>query len=138
MLKGDKTMFDFLFNRGERNELINWILEHDNSTYHGHKFGYNYKFNEQFFVNYSVDKLKLIKESMIAKHNQLEYEKSHPKPKIGETYYVYICGKHVDTLYNVTNVSSNSNGVYFTSTNEDGTTRMKEYFGTGQINWTKV
>ena len=133
-------MFDFLFGDSkEKNAILNWLEEHDTYEYHGYALRYGFERSRNYYENMcSLDELKAEKEHLIEKHNAYEYEKAHPKPKIGETYKVYICGKHVDTLSNVTNVSSNSNGVYFTITNENGTTRMKEYFGTGQLNWTKV
>lgn len=94
--------------------------------------GYNY-----YEQTYSLDALKQMKENMIAKHNRYLYEKAHPKPKIGETYNVYLCGNHVDTLHHVTNISSNEHGAYFTITNEDGSTSLKEFWGSGSINWTR-
>ena len=79
-----------------------------------------------------------IKAEIQGVHQSYEYHKAHPKPKIGDTYKVYLCGKCVDTLWNVTNVSHNENGVFFTITLEDGTTKLKPFFGSGSINWTKV
>lgn len=130
--------FDFLFVDSEKDAVLDWLVEHDNGDYHGFAMTYGYELNRIYYKEtYSLDALKQMKEDMIAKHNRYLYEKAHPKPKIGETYKVYLCGNHVDTLNNVTNISSNQNGVFFTITNEDGTTNIKEYFGSGTINWTK-
>lgn len=133
-------MLDFLFgNAKEKNEVLDWLVEHDNGDYHGFPMTYGYELNRVYYdATYSLDALKQMKEDMIAKHNRYLYEKSHPKPKIGETYKVFICGKHVDTLHHVTNVSSNESGTFFTITNEDGSTSLKAFWGSGNINWTLV
>lgn len=132
------SMFSFLFDGPEKNEVLDWLEEHDTYEYHGFPLTYGYGPNRYVYEQtYSLDALKQMKEDLIDKHNRYLYRKAHPKPKIGETYKVFICGNHVDTLDHVTNISSNQNGVFFTITNEDGTTKMKEYFGSGNINWTK-
>lgn len=119
----------------EVQDLVNWICEHDTYEYLGNP-GRGYCADE-YYYNYSVDSLKHIKEQMMQEHAKYEYDKKHTKPKIGDVYSVYLCGKHVDTLRNVTNVSHNENGVFFTITLEDGTTRLKSYFGSGNIHWCK-
>ena len=131
-------MLDFLFGNNEKSAVLDWLVEHDNGDYHGFYMTYGYELNRFYYEQtYSLDALKQMKEDMIAKHNRYLYEKAHPKPKIGETYKVYLCGNHVDTLYHVTNISSNDKGVFFTITNEDGSTSLKEFWGSGNINWTR-
>lgn len=133
-------MLDFLFgDSSEKRKVLDWLEEHDTKSYHGYAMGYGYSTNRYYYESmYSLDQLKEEKRQLIQKHERYEYEKSHPKPKIGETYDVYLCGNHVDTIYHVTNISSNENGVFFTITNEDGSTSLKEFWGSGNINWTKV
>ncbi len=132
-------MLDFLFgNFNEKNEVLDWLVEHDNGDYHGFPMTYGYKLNWVYYKEtYNLDALKQMKEDMIARHNRYLYEKAHPKPKVGETYKIYIGGNHVDTLYHVTNVSSNESGTFFSITNEDGTTSLKAFWGSGNINWTQ-
>lgn len=131
-------MLDFLFGKNEKSEVLDWLEEHDTHSYHGYIYGYGYRSNRYFYESmYSLDQLKKEKENLIAKHERYEYEKAHPKPKIGETYEVYLCGNHVDTLHHVTNISSNEKGAFFTITNEDGSTSLKAFWGTGNINWTR-
>lgn len=84
----------------EVQDLVNWICEHDTYEYLGNP-GRGYCADE-YYYNYSVDSLKHIKEQMMQKHAKLEYDRKHPKPKIGDVYSVYLCGKHVDTLRTMT------------------------------------
>lgn len=132
-------MLNFLFkNINEKREVLDWLEEHDTPSYHGYLLGYGYRRNRLYYESmYSLDQLKVEKENLIKKHERYEYEKAHPKPKVGETYKVYLCGNHVDTLHHVTNVSSNEKGAFFTITNEDGSTSLKEFWGSGNINWTR-
>ena len=131
-------MLDFLFGKNEKSEVLDWLEEHDTHSYHGYIYGYGYRSNRYFYESmYSLDQLKKEKENLIAKHERHEYDKAHPKPKIGETYEVYLCGNHVDTLHHVTNISSNERGAFFTITNEDGSTSLKAFWGSGSINWTR-
>ena len=131
-------MLDFLFGNNEKSAVLDWLVEHDNGDYHGFPMTYGYELNRFYYEQtYSLDALKQMKEDMISKHNRYLYEKAHPKPKIGETYNVYLCGNHVDTLHHVTNISSNDKGVFFTITNEDGSTSLKEFWGSGNIHWTR-
>lgn len=131
-------MLDFLFRQNEKSAVLDWLEEHDTPSYHGFPLGYGYGNNRYFYESmYSLDQLKEEKRKLIKKHERYEYEKAHPKPKIGKTYNVYLCGNHVDTLHHVTNISSNEHGAFFTITNEDGSTSLKEYWGSGSINWTR-
>jgi hypothetical protein len=131
--------FDFLFAESEKKAVLDWLVEHDTGDYHGFPMTYGYKHNRLYYENtYSLDALKQMKEAMIAKHERYLHEKAHPKPKVGETYEVFICGQHVDTLQHVTDVSSNEKGAFFTIANEDGSTTLKEYWGNGNINWTRA
>lgn len=131
-------LFSFITQYGERQErrkkLIKWLVAHDNWEYVGICY---HGYPEPYYYDYSLEDLVELQARMERIHQDLEYEKKHPKPKIGDTYKVYICGRHVDNLYNVTNISQNENGVFFTMTKEDGSTTMKPYFGSGNINWTK-
>ncbi len=132
-------MLDFLFKGfNAKSELLDWLEEHDTPEYHGYLFGYDYRRNRSYYeYMYTLDQLEEAKRNLIAKHQRYEYEKAHPKPKIGETYRIYIGGNHVDTLHHVTNVSSNESGTFFTITNEDGSTNLKAFWGSGNINWTQ-
>ena len=132
-------MLDFLFgNFNEKSEVLDWLEEHDTPSYHGYILGYGYRRNRQYYESmYSLEQLKEAKRHLFQKHQLYEYAKAHPKPKVGETYRVYLCGHHVDTLYHVTNISSNERGAFFTITNEDGSISLKEYWGSGSINWTR-
>lgn len=121
----------------EKEELAQWIVNHNNHKYLGIYPLEEYSV-EGCCRDYDVQELARIKAEIQGVHQSYEYHKAHPKPKIGDTYKVYLCGKCVDTLWNVTNVSHNENGVFFTITLEDGTTKLKPFFGSGSINWTKV
>ena len=131
-------MLDFLFGKcNAKSEVLDWLEEHDTPSYHGYLFGYGYKSNRYYYESvYSLEQLMEAKRTLIKKHERYEYEKAHPKPKIGETYKIYLGGNHVDTLHHVTNVSSNESGTFFTMTNEDGSTSLKAFWGSGNINWT--
>ena len=134
-------MLNLLFgNIIEKREVLNWLEEHDTPSYHGYFMGYGFSRDRNYYeAMYSLDRLKEEKKNLILKHERYEYEKAHPKPKVGEIYKVYICGNHIDTLYHVTNVSSNEKGVFFTITNDDGSTSLKEFCGSGNnINWIRV
>lgn len=132
-------MLNLLFgNINEKREVLDWLEEHDTPSYHGYLLGYGYRRNRHYYESmYSLEQLKEEKRNLFQKHKLYEHEKAHPKPKVGETYKVYLCGNHVDTLHNVTNVSSNEKGVFFTITKDDGSISLKEYWGSGNINWTR-
>ena len=74
-------MLDFLFgNAKEKNEVLDWLVEHDNGDYHGFPMTYGYELNRVYYdATYSLDALKQMKEDMIAKHNRYLYEKSFTK-----------------------------------------------------------
>ena len=91
---------------------------------------------DSYYFDFTVEELEAKKARMEGAHQKYEYDKAHPEPKIGDTYTVYICGREVDTLRNVTNVSYNEQGVFFTITSKEGQVSLKEYFG-GNINWRK-
>lgn len=130
-------LFDSIINGNkEKKELARWIVDHNTYEYLGVYSIVTYSYDTYYF-DYDIYALAELKAQMQGLHQAYEQRKAHPKPKIGDTYKVYICGNHVDTLRNVTNVSSNQNGVFFTITNEDGSTRLKEYFGNGNIHWTR-
>ena len=113
-------LFSFITQYGERQErrkeLIKWLVAHDNWEYVGICY---HGYPEPYYYDYSLEDLVELQARMERIHQDLEYQKKHPKPKIGDTYKVYICG------------------VFFTMTKEDGSTTMKPYFGSGNINWTK-
>lgn len=120
----------------EKKELAWWIVAHNTYEYLG-VYPMAACSYETCYFDYDIYALVELKAKMQGLHHAYEHRKAHPKPKIGDTYKVYICGNLVDTLRNVTNVSSNQNGAFFTITNEDGSTRLKEYFGNGNIHWTR-
>lgn len=131
-------LFECLFGRDpEKEELARWIVEHNTYEYLGTIPWRVYSFDTYYFT-YDTYELTRIKAEIQGIHQSYEYNKAHPKPKISDTYDVYLCGKCVARLHNVTNVSVNQNGVFFTMTKEDGTTKLKPFFGSGSINWTKV
>lgn len=129
--------FSNFFGRDEeKEELVRWIMDHNNYAYMGVVPRHSYPFST-YYDTYDTPELERIKSEIQGIHQSYEYRKAHPKPKIGDVYSVYLCGKCVDTLRNVTNVSHNENGAFFTITLEDGTTRLKSYFGSGNIHWCK-
>ena len=129
-------LFDGLFSRNKyKQDLAQWIADHNNRAYLGigplssHSVDY-------YYFDCTVEELEAKKARMEGTHQKYEYDKAHPEPKIGDTYTVYICGREVDTLRNVTNVSYKDKGVFFTTTSKEGQVSLKEYFG-GNINWRK-
>ena len=131
--------FDFLFAESEKKAVLDWLVEHDTGDYHGFPMTYGYKYNRLYYENtYSLDALKQMKEGMIAKHERYLHEKAHPKPKVGETYKVFICGQHVDTLPHGTDAPANEKGAFVTIANEGGSTTRKEFGRTGNTNWTRA
>ena len=130
------ALFAGLFSRNKyKQDLAQWIVDHNNRAYLGigplssHSVDY-------YYFDCTVGELEGEKDHMVEMHQKYEYNKAHPEPKIGDTYTVYICGRPVDTLRNVTNVSYNDRGVFFTITSKEGKVSLKEYFGRN-INWTK-
>ena len=130
------ALFAGLFSRNKyKQDLAQWIVDHNNRAYLGigplssHSVDY-------YYFDCTVGELEGKKDHMVEMHQKYEYDKAHPEPKIGDTYTVYICGRPVDTLRNVTNVSYNDRGVFFTITSKEGKVSLKEYFG-GNINWKK-
>ena len=130
------ALFAGLFSRNKyKQDLAQWIVDHNNRAYLGigplssHSVDY-------YYFDCTVGELEGKKDHMEEMHQKYEYDKAHPEPKIGNTYTVYICGRQVDTLRNVTNVSYNDRGVFFTITSKEGKVSLKEYFG-GNINWKK-
>lgn len=132
-------LFDSLFAPSkEKQELAQWIVDHNTFEYLGNYVSDDYSYDDYCYYC-EVKYLREIKDRMLSWHNQFEHKKAHPKPKIGDTFEVYICGNRVSTIRNVTNVSSNQNGVFFTVTNEDGSTNLKPFFGNvNNIHWTRV
>ncbi len=129
-------LFDGLFSRNKyKQDLAQWIVDHNNRAYLG--IGpLSSNSVDGYYFDFTVEELEAKKARMEGAHQKYEYDKAHPEPKIGDTYTVYICGRQVDTLRNVTNVSYNDKGVFFTITSKDGQVSLKEYFG-GNINWRK-
>ena len=129
-------LFDGIFSRDKyKQELAQWIVDHNNGIYLGIGPLTTYSVDYYYF-DCTVEELEAKKARMQGVHQKYEYDKAHPEPKIGDTYTVYICGRQVDTLRNVTNVSYNERGVFFAITSKEGKVSLKEYFG-GNINWRK-
>ena len=129
-------LFDGIFSRNQyKQDLAQWIVDHNNRAYLGIGPLSTYSVDYYYF-DCTVGELEGKKDHMEEMHRKYEYDKAHPEPKIGDTYTVYICGRQVDTLRNVTNVSYNERGVFFTITSKEGKVSLKEYFG-GNINWRK-
>ncbi len=132
-------LFDVLFSRDKRDkrkqDLAQWIVDHNTRAYLGIGPMSSHSVDFYYF-DWTVEELEAKKARMEVTHQKYEYDKAHPEPKIGNTYTVYIFGRPVDTLRNVTNVSYNDRGVFFTITSKEGQVSLKEYFG-GNINWTK-
>lgn len=129
-------LFDGIFSRNQyKQDLAQWIVDHNNCAYLGIGPLPTHSVDDYYF-DCTVGELEGKKDHMEEMHREYEYDKAHPEPKIGDTYTVYICGRQVDTLRNVTNVSYNDRGVFFTITSKEGKVSLKEYFG-GNINWRK-
>lgn len=129
-------LFDGIFSRNKyKQDLAQWIADHNNRAYLGICPLSSHSVDSYYF-DFTVEELAAKKDHMEEMHRKYEYDKAHPEPKIGDTYTVYICGRQVDTLRNVTNVSYNDRGVFFTITSKEGQVSLKEYFG-GNINWRK-
>lgn len=129
-------LFGGIFSRNQyKQDLAQWIADHNNRAYLG--IGpLSTRSVDAYYFDFTVEELEGKKDYMEEMHRKYEYDKAHPEPKIGDTYTVYICGRQVDTLRNVTNVSYNERGVFFTITSKEGKVSLKEYFG-GNINWRK-
>lgn len=127
-------LFDrIFFPDKDKQDLAQWIEEHNNGAYLG---GGPLPPSSKHYLDYTVEELEVKKAHMEYMHQKYEYDKAHPEPKIGDTYTVYICGRQVDTLRNVINVSYNDRGVFFAIRSKEGKMSLKEYFG-GNINWMK-
>ncbi len=130
------ALFAGLFSRNKyKQDLAQWIVGHNNQAYLGIGPLPSHSADSYYF-DCTVEELEEKKAHMEEMHQKYVYDKAHPEPKIGDTYTVYICGRPVDTLRNVTNVSYNDRGVFFTITSKEGKVSLKEYFG-GNINWSK-
>lgn len=129
-------LFGGIFSRNKyKQDLAQWLADHNNSAYLGIGLLSSHSVDAYYF-DFTVEELEAKKDHMEEMHRKYGYDKAHPEPKIGDTYTVYICGRQVDTLRNVTNVSYNDRGVFFTITSKEGKVSLKEYFG-GNINWRK-
>lgn len=130
------ALFAGLFSRNKyKQDLAQWIVDHNNRAYLGIGPLSSHSADSYYF-DCTVEELEEKKDHMVEMHQKYEYDKAHPEPKIGDTYIVYICGRPVDTLRNVTNVSYNDRGAFFTITSKEGKVSLKSYFG-GNINWSK-
>ena len=105
-------LFDGLFSRDKyKQELAQWIVDHNNCAYLPNG-PMPTRSVDYYYFDCTVEELEAKKARMEGIHQKYEYDKAHPEPKIGDTYTVYIYGRQVDTLQNVTNVSYNDRGVF--------------------------
>jgi len=126
-------VFDILFSNTKRDELAQWVKDHDNYDYTGLVYSLHSSVDYDYM---SISGLENVKDTIEMYHQHKIYRDAHPAPnaRVGKHVTVYIYGKQVNGFPHVTDVKQTGDTTTFTRMLSDGTYKTEIYKG-GGVTW---
>ena len=125
--------FDILFSDKKRDELAQWVKDHDKYEYTGLVYPLHSSVDYDYM---SMRFLETAKDTIEMYHKNKLYRDAHPAPnaKVGKHVTVYVYGKEVNGFPHVTDVKQDGDTTTFTRMLGDGTYKTETFQG-GGVTW---